>query len=351
MVGQRPGNGANGVAPSTPIVLFLSEPLNASTVAAAVEVTENGGLVTGTVQVTGNGQVVRFQPATPWAYDALVQVFLGSGAQDANGNLANAYQGSFRTAADPATTAPVVTATSPVSGSGNVPLNPVITLGYNVPLDPSTVDTASVTLSGPAGAVSAAVTVDPTGRVIRIKPDGDLAAGSFYSYQATTAIRGANGLAQQNTGSWYFYTGTTDDTIAPTVRSVTPPPGAVDVGDNATIVVRFSEPINPMSVNGSTVVISGGPGPIDISVGLANSSRDVYLTPYAPLPDRQLVTVTIAGVTDLSGNTVGATITQFAVGSGPDVTPPAVVATNPVNGLGDVPTNVVIALRTSSCSK
>lgn len=90
MVGQRPGNGANGVAPSTPIVLFLSEPLNASTVAAAVEVTENGGLVTGTVQVTGSGQVVRFQPATPWAYNALVQVFLGSGAQDANGNLAGA---------------------------------------------------------------------------------------------------------------------------------------------------------------------------------------------------------------------------------------------------------------------
>jgi len=80
---------------------------------------------------------------------------------------------------------------------------------------------------------------------------------------------------------------------------------------------------------------------------LTNGNRDVYLTPFVPLPDGQLVTVTIAGVTDPSGNQAVATATQFTVGASPDVSGPAAIATNPVNGLVNVPTNVVIALRLS----
>ena len=347
VVGQRPGNGANDVTPGTPIVLFLNERMNAATVPGAVQVTENGALVAGTVQMAGGDQVVHFTPATPWTFNALIQAFLDSGATDLNGNSVNAYQASFRTAADPASTSPAVTATSPVNGSGDAPLNPVITLGFSVPLDPSTVDAASVILSGPAGVVNAAVGLDATSRVVRIVPAAELAPGSFYSYQTTAAIRGANGLAQQNPGSWYFYTGTAADAVAPSVRSVTPPHGAINIGDNAAIMVRFSEPINPMTVNGATIAISGPVGAIETSIGFSNQNRNVSLTPYAPLPDGQVVTVTIAGVTDLSGNGAEPTVTQFVVGAGPDLTPPVVTATNPVNGLGNVPTNVVIALRTN----
>src|SRR5439155_2848533 len=95
----------------------------------------------------------------------------------------------------------------------------------------------------------------------------------------------------------------------------------------------------------STIVVSGSPSAIDASVSLGNGNRDVYLTPNVTLPDGQVVTVTIAGVTDLSGNAVGASATQFSVAAGPDITPPIVQASNPANGLGGVPTNVIIAIR------
>ena len=132
--------------------------------------------------------------------------------------------------------------------------------------------------------------------------------------------------------------------LAPTVRSLTPPDGAVNVGNNAPVIVRFSEPINPTTVNGSTITISAPSGAIETSVSVANGNRDVHLTPYAPLPDGQTVTVTIGGVTDLSGNGVAPMAIQFAVGPGPDVLAPMAIATNPVNGLVNVPTNAVIAL-------
>jgi hypothetical protein len=345
IVGQRPGNGGTGVAASLPILLFVNERLDAGTVAGAVQVTQNGTVIAGDVNLIGNGQVVRFTPASPWAYDALIQVFIDATAADLNGNALIAYSGSFRTAANPAFTAPAVTATSPVNGSSNAPLNPIVTLGYNVPLDPATVNGSTVTLSGPAGIVPAAIDLDSTSQIIRIAPSQLLVENAFYSIQTTTGVRGANGLAQTNAGSWYFVTGTATDTIAPSVTAVTPPQASTGVGDNARIVIRFNEPVNPLTVNAATVAIASELGPIDTSVSLGNGNRDAYLTPNGILPDGQDVSITIAGVTDAAGNAVTDMTTHFSVGAGPDLVSPIVTSTNPVSGLTGVPTNVVIALR------
>jgi hypothetical protein len=343
IVSQRPANGASGVGANTGIVLFVSERLDVSTVAAALHVSQNGVLVDGTVRTSGNGQVIQFQPSQPWAASALIQVFLDTSARDPQGNSMSAYQASFRTDADPQATRPAATAVSPANGASNVPLNPVITIGYSEPLDPATVTPASVMLNGPVGAVAVAVSLDTTGRVIRIVPATALVPNSFYYYQTTAALRGTNGLAPQNAGSWYFYTGTAADTAAPAIRSVTPPAGAVNVGDNARIVVRFSEPVNPLTVNGGTLAI-GAAGPVPASVTFGNQNLDVYLEPYLPLADGQAITITIAGITDVAGNAVAATSRQFTVGAGPDVTPPVTLATNPVNGLTGVPINAAVSL-------
>jgi len=294
----------------------------------------------------GNGQVVQFTPTVPWAFNALIQVFLDASAGDSFGNSVYPYQGSFRTGADPAATVPVVTGTSPVYGSSNVPINAVITLGYNIPLDPASVNGTTVTLAGPNGvAVNATIGLDATGQVIRIDPVEDLAPNVFYSYQTTTGIRGANAVAQQSPGSGYFSTGAASDVTPPVLRAVTPPHGSTNVGDNARIVLRFSEPIDPQTITAATAVVSGPQGAIPYSVSLSNQNRDVYLAPNTQLPDGQAVTITVAGITDLSGNAVAPAITQFGVRTGPDLSAPMALAQNPVNGLTDVPTNAVIAMH------
>ena len=57
VVSQRPGNGATGVPLSANVVLYMSEQMEASSVQAALQVSQNGALVSGTTQVTDNGQV------------------------------------------------------------------------------------------------------------------------------------------------------------------------------------------------------------------------------------------------------------------------------------------------------
>ena len=135
---QRPGNGATGVARSSPVTLFVSEPLQAATVGGALHVTENGLLVDGAVMVTGTGQTIAFVPATPWADGAVVQVFLDATALDLNGTTVTAYQGTFTVRGDPATTAPAIVALTPANGTTGVPLNAVVAIGYSSPLDAAT---------------------------------------------------------------------------------------------------------------------------------------------------------------------------------------------------------------------
>ena len=123
VVTQRPGNGASGIAVNRGIALYLNEPLEAATVPGSVYVSQNGVLVAGTTQLTGNDRVLEFVPATPWAPNALVQIFLQATALDREGNAVNQYQGQFRTVLDLATTAPTVLRYWPAAGATNTPRN------------------------------------------------------------------------------------------------------------------------------------------------------------------------------------------------------------------------------------
>jgi large repetitive protein len=63
VIGQRPGNGATGVPLNDTVVLYLSQPMNQSSVTEALHVSQNGVVVGGTAQATDNAQVVQFTPS------------------------------------------------------------------------------------------------------------------------------------------------------------------------------------------------------------------------------------------------------------------------------------------------
>ncbi|MCI0344506.1 MAG: Ig-like domain-containing protein, partial [Chloroflexi bacterium] len=146
VVTQRPGNGAAGVAANASMVLFTSEPLDATTLPGALFIAADGVLADGNVAVTGNGRAIEFTPDLPWASNALVQVFLTADARDVAGNAVIPFQGSFRIAQNTASLAPSVVRTHPVGAAVGVPRNPVIEVQYSEPLDPATVHSGTVVL-------------------------------------------------------------------------------------------------------------------------------------------------------------------------------------------------------------
>ena len=117
-----------------------------------------------------------------------------------------------------------------------------------------------------------------------------------------------------------FTTGTGTDLITPTVVTVTPPSGAVDVGTNAVVVLEVSERLSPLTVEADDIVLRENatgirvPGVVTLSADL----RQVSFTPDAPLaPGRLYRTFPGFGAEDLAGNRLSGSQTTFTTGSGP----------------------------------
>ncbi|PZR89259.1 MAG: hypothetical protein DLM67_19320, partial [Candidatus Nephthysia bennettiae] len=364
VVNQRPANGSGGVGINTPIVLFLNKTINPATVSGAVHISQNGILVTGTATVTSGGEAIVFTPAVLWQYGALVQVFLDATALDTSGNTVNVYQGSFSTLPDPATAAPGVVNYNPLNGAGNVPLNAVIEVGYSGALDATTLNATDVFLyrnsdgSHPAIATS----LDSTGTVIRLAPTAVLVANAGYCFYVQTGVKGTNGKPAA-TFNACFTTGASAQTTAPTVLGVSPADQLANVPVNTNIRVLFSGPIDPLTVNGTTIQVSAGGVAITSAVsftaaapqkGLAptvsfsNGNQAVVITPESPLPPSTVLTLTVAGVKDVAGNVVPTSTTHFTTGTGPQTFGASVVSTNPPANATNVPLNVAVSLQTNA---
>jgi hypothetical protein len=277
-----------------------------------LHVSENGQAVSGTVTMTGNGQTIEFAPSSPWSYGALVQVFLDATGEDTDGNTVTAYQGSFTAVGDPGSTAPAVVNYSPAYNATGVPLNAVMDIGYSEPLAASTVNGNNVHLYsfGSGANVTATVTLNATGTVIHLKPSAALTASTQYCFFADS-LQGVNGLAAQDQYVC-FTTATNSATIAPTVAAVSPINKLGGVPLNANIGLEFSAPVDPLTMNGTTIQVSGGgttsvPASISfMSDGVANGNLRVLIVPQAPLPASTTMTFTVNGVTDVAGNAVTA---------------------------------------------
>src|SRR5260370_24370817 len=111
--------------------------MNQATIPGALHVSQNGALVSGTVQVTDNGQTIQFTPSGPFQNNALIQVFLDSTAVDSDGASLTNYQGSVTSAANTSTVGPSVVSTVPADGSTGVATDVVIMLGVNEALNPA----------------------------------------------------------------------------------------------------------------------------------------------------------------------------------------------------------------------
>jgi len=347
VVAERPGNGATGVPVNTTLVIYFNEPMNASSVQGALHVTQNGTATNGTTVSTENGQVATFTPSAPFPSGANIQVSVDTTALDLDGNTLYAYQGSFTTAVDTTNVALELIAVNPASGSNPVPTNTLIDLKFNEPIDPATLTDTSVQCYQNSAWIQTAPVLLADGSLLQIIPRFPLAPNATINCVLNTNLAGTNGLPFTGGGVQYT-TGTGPDTTHPTVVSVSPPNGWTNVGDNAYLRIIFSKPINPLTVNSSTVVVSGGGATVvPDSISFTNNNQSVMIVPHAPLPDSSVMTLTVNGVTDSAGNAVVPQTTQFTTGVGPNLTPPAVVAVTPSPGAVNVPTNAIVTVQLS----
>jgi len=348
ITGQRPGNGATNVPANTLITLFLSAPLNASTVSGAIHVSDNGVAVTGAVKPLSNNQAIEFTPANAFSPGDLIQVFLDQTLQDVYGNyLSGVYSGQFTVANTLSTTAPQLLATNPFQSATNVPTNTTIQLAYNQPLASGSLSSSTIEFydSSVGWMTTESFQLDPTGSIILITPP-QLSLNPGDSYEiCVDGVTNTNGVVVPYT-CLSFTAGSSSDTVAPTVTSVAPPNGWQNIGTNAGLRVVFSKAVNPITVTGSTIQLSGGGmTATPSSISFSPDYTTVNIVPQAPLAASATITISINGVQNVSGTAVTPLTSTFQTLAGPDFSAPYVVSSSVANHQTNVPVNAVFSLQ------
>src|SRR5207249_2103784 len=122
--------------------------------------------------VTYAGVTATFNPVSTLAPNAVHTATATIGARDLAGNaLATDFSWSFTTGATPDTTRPTVSATVPANGATAVPINQTINATFSEAMDPLTISTASLRVTGPGGtAVTGTVAYDVPSKIATLTP-------------------------------------------------------------------------------------------------------------------------------------------------------------------------------------
>ena len=133
----------------------------------------------------------------------------------------------------------------------------------------------------------------------------------------------------------------------PVVVSTDPVNNATGVQTNKIIVVKFNTPMDGLTFTSSTFFVNQGT--TAIAGTITSSDSTVVFTPTANFSSNTLYTATVkAGVKDLENNAMIADyVWSFTSGLAPDIIPPTVIATDPVNNATGVLINKKVVVTFS----
>ena len=197
------------------------------------------------------------------------------------------------------TAAPTASSPSPASGATGVAVDTDITVTFNEAMDPSTITTASFTVTGDS--VTGVVSYDSSTKTATFNPSADLATGTTFTATLSTAVTDDAGNAMASAFSWSFTTvaGSLSDEV-----DLVPSGGTVNLGSgtfSGNLVIT-----KPITITGSTTgeptVISGGIT-IEAVSGSNVTVENLTITDYTDF-GLKLVKVSAADTFIIRNNTI-----------------------------------------------
>lgn len=193
-------------------------------------------------------------------------------------------------------TPPTVTETTPANGETHVPRNAVVAAAFSEEIAPSSVTTATFTVT-PTGGTAIAGTVAVSDSAAAFIPSSPLAYGTTYIARVTNGVTDLSGNALAQVRTWSFTTAEP----GPAVSSTVPVAGATGVPRNVVLVVTFNEAVNQASVNMTSFQLSPVNG-ILVPGTFGGSGNSVTFRPTAPLLPDTTYNVVLSGIVDVDGN-------------------------------------------------
>jgi hypothetical protein len=343
-----PANAATGVPISGKIPAAFSEAMDPLTIStASFTLKEGTTAVAGTVSYAG--VTGTFTPADDLAPLTEYTATITAGAKDLAGNaLLSNFSWSFTTGVTPDTIPPTVSATVPpngatavaitngatavaiTEGATAVAINQTINATFSEAMDPLTISTASLTVTGPGGTVAGTVGYDVTSTIATFTPASDLAPNAVYTATITTGARdladntlagnalagntlAGNALAGNALASnfvWSFTTAATPGGQAPVALGAATT-FAVLAGSTVTstgpTTVTGDLGLSPGTAVTGFFTVDGGPGRVNggiyrVTPGPAATAQGALTTAYNDAAGRTVGAIAVAG--NLGGQTL-----------------------------------------------
>jgi hypothetical protein len=224
---------------------------------------------------------------------------------------------------------PKVISTNPVDTASGVSLNKTIDATFNEAMNPSTINTATFRINKGITPIAGVITY--TGTTATFSPTDNFLPNTKYTGTITSGVKDPAGNAMVSDYVWNFTTGSGPDITAPTVISTDPANAAIGVALNKKVSATFSEVMDSLSTTTSFTLVNTTLGGAAVNGSVSYSGTTVVFSPTVNLAANTTYTGTITtGAKDVTGNALAGKYVWNFTTSG-DVTPPTVIATDPLD--------------------
>ncbi|MFH1156324.1 MAG: chitobiase/beta-hexosaminidase C-terminal domain-containing protein [Pseudomonadota bacterium] len=227
-------------------------------------------------------------------------------------------------------TPPTVTGVSPADAAVDVPVISEITATFSEALAAASVNASSFTLWD--GTTNIAGTVTYNGLTATFAPSDPLGYNTLYTATVTTGLQDIAGNSLAADHVWNFTTeDVPPDMTPPTITSVSPVNGAVNVPLSSVITATFSEALAAATVDTNSFTVSDGI--VNITGTVTYDGLTATFAPSVLLNYNTTCTATLStGIQDVAGNNLAAPWTwTFTTEPPPPVIDPPVIDPPPVD--------------------
>jgi hypothetical protein len=217
------------------------------------------------------------------------------------------------------TTPPTVASTSPANGATNIATTSPVTVFFSEVMDTTTIINSTVKLLDGNSLVAANVAYNAGNKSVTITPLSALTNSKTYTISVLGGIPGVkdaagNPLVQTFSSTFTTAAAVPADTTPPTVSSVSPVNGTMDVPTSTSITVAFSESLNAATVTSSTIKLLNGSTSVAATVTYNATDKTATITPTSMLANSTTYSISIlsggSGIRDVAGNALAQTFSS-----------------------------------------
>jgi methionine-rich copper-binding protein CopC len=298
-----PANAALSAATSSNITAKFSTKMDPLTI-TGLSFTLKKGTVSIPGVITYSDSTATLNPADNMLPNTLYTATITAAVKDVLGTtMLKDFTWTFTTGDLPDITAPTLTLSDPLNNATGVAINKLIAVTFSETMNPVTITSLTYTLK--QGTVTVPGVVSYSGLKATFTPTANLDYSKVYTGSVTTGVKDVAGNALAAVYTFSFTTVAAPDVTAPTVVSTNPLDNAINVSFSNTVVLTFSELMDPLTITANTFTLKQGTTAVPGTV--IYSGTTATFTPANALAASTVYSAALTtAAKDLAGNALAA---------------------------------------------